>query len=376
MTPSDIAILTKVMGPVMREYTTKAIADATAGLLAKNAALELRILELETRPEPAAGPPGPMGAKGDPGAGIASLLVSADGRLMAHFTDGRSVDAGPLPQGQKGDPGERGEVGLIGPMGPSGPSGERGEKGDRGEPGPMGPAGPIGAVGPIGPSGAIGERGEKGLDGADGAPGPAGRDGIDGKDGAQGMNGKDGAPGLDGKDGAPGLNGKDGAPGERGLQGEKGIDGLHGRDGRDGAPGVPGATGERGLDGKDGADGLHGKDGRDGLGFDDYDLVLDDTRGWLFRLGQGDRVKEWELGLPFDASVWKAGTVYPKGAGVTWDGHYWIALAKTSEQPGEANPAWRLAVRRGKQGREGQKGKDGSPGRDLTHLDPATGQKW
>lgn len=340
MTPADIAVITKVMGPVMREFTAKAIADATAPLLAANAVLEQRILELETKPEPAAGPPGPRGEKGEAGTGVSSLVVSADGRLMTHLTDGRSVDAGPLPRGQKGADGAKGEPGERGPMGPQGQSGERGLTGEPGDPGEPG------------------ARGEKGLDGKDGAIGPAGRDGIDGKDGA------------------PGINGKDGAPGERGVPGEKGLDGLHGRDGRDGAPGAPGIAGEKGLDGKDGRDGINGKDGLDGLGFDDYDLVFDETHGWLFRLGQGERLKEWVLGLPFDAKVWTAGTTYPKGAGTTWDGHYWIALTQTSEPPGEASPAWRMAVRRGKTGREGKQGKEGRPGRDLTQMDPATGQKW
>jgi hypothetical protein len=54
-----------------------------------------------------------------------------------------------------------------------------------------------------------------------------------------------------------------------------------------------------------------------------------------------------------DAGVFVDGTVYPKGAGVTWDGGFWIAQAETRREPGEGRPEWRLAVRRGKQGREG-----------------------
>jgi collagen type III alpha len=104
--------------------------------------------------------------------------------------------------------------------------------------------------------------------------------------------------------------------------------------------------------------------------------VFDEAKGWIFRLANGDRVKERELSIPFDSKAWQAGTVYPKGAGVTWDGGYWIAQTKTHEQPGEGSPDWRLAVRRGKQGREGKQGKDGSPGKDLTQFDPATGRKW
>lgn len=97
MTPADIAAITRVTGHVVREYTAKSIAP----LLDRSAALELRILELETHPAPVAvGPVGPVGQKGDAGASIASLVVSAEGRLLGHLTDGRSLDAGPVPRGK------------------------------------------------------------------------------------------------------------------------------------------------------------------------------------------------------------------------------------------------------------------------------------
>lgn len=262
MTPADIAVITRAIGPVMRDVTAKAVADAVAPLLERNAALELRILELETRP-PVVGPVGPMGVKGEPGA--------------------------------------RGEVGPQGLQGIPGPIGERGPKGDTGERGPQG---------------------------------------------------------------------------EAGHQGEKGMDGTHGRDGRDGMPGLPGAPGEKGMDGRNGVDGINGKDGRDGLGFDDADLVLDETRGWILRMSHGDRVKEWAIPMPFFAGNWEAGQTYPKGAGVRWDGHYWWALNATHTQPGEGSTDWQIVVSRGKQGREGKQGKDGAPGRDLTQMDPMTGRKW
>jgi hypothetical protein len=369
-----------VESPVFLDHIKQAFEShresALAPLEARNAELERRILELETRPEPQAGPAGPMGQKGADGAGIAALVVSADGRLLAHMTDGRSVDAGPVPRGQKGDTGDRGEVGPAGPMGPQGepgPPGAPGERGQDGAPGQKGLDGKDGEMGPAGRDGVDGKDGAPGVDGKDGAPG------LNGKDGADGRDGKDGAPGLNGKDGANGLDGKDGAPGvagERGPQGEKGLDGLHGRDGRDGAPGAPGLPGEKGLDGRNGADGLNGKDGLDGLGFDDFDLTLDESRGWILRLAQGERVKETPIPVPFYMGNWEAGKTYPKAAGVRWDGHYWWALKQTVEQPGDGSSAWQIVVSRGKQGKEGPRGKDGSPGRDLTQMDPATGRKW
>jgi len=143
-----------------------------------------------------------------------------------------------------------------------------------------------------------------------------------------------------------------------------GKDGAPGRDGRDGLPGTAGEAGAKGADGlngKDGKDGLNGKDGADGLGFDDAELVCEET-GWKLKLVSGARTKEFALNLPFEAGAWEAGKTYAKGAGVTWDGHYWIAQQATHVQPGEQRPEWRLAVRRGKQGKEGKPGPQGPQG--------------
>jgi Tfp pilus assembly major pilin PilA len=97
VTPADIAILTGVMGPIVREFTAKAVSEAVAPVLARNAELELRVLELETVPRVAmTGEVGPQGAKGDPGPSISTLTITAEGRLLAHLTDGRSLDAGPV----------------------------------------------------------------------------------------------------------------------------------------------------------------------------------------------------------------------------------------------------------------------------------------
>lgn len=450
------------IAPLVARITVLEGQKALAPLAGRDVSeLEQRILELETHPAPIAmGPAGPMGHKGDPGPSIASLVVSAEGRLLAHFTDGRSLDAGPVPRGADGvsvtvadlsgvissevdkvfvadrslmvddvlkripqpkdgapgPPGERGQdaqapdidaivtrvVGLVLPP-------ERGEKGETGERGPAGITGDSGLTGERGP------QGERGSDGKDGEStvGIPGRDGIDGKSVDMDeiktrvdlhlvqaiaalqvpKDGKDGAPGADGRsvtleDVTPFITreleqriatlpiAKDGI----GFTGA-----VVTREGHLVMTLSNGATQDVGsVIGKDGAPGLDGKDavgtpginGKDGLGFDNFDMELDQTRGWILRLFQGDRVKEWELGIPFDARIWAAGLIYPKGAGVTWDGHYWIAQEPTTDPPGEGSPAWRLAVRRGKQGREGKQGKDGSAGRDLTQMDPATGRKW
>lgn len=255
----------------------------------------------------------------------------ADLRTRLMSVEGRA----PVP-GPQGPQGERGEPGLVGPKGMDGAIGPAGERG------------PMGEVGQRGP---MGEKGEPGLNGKDGAPGLAGKDGLDG------LQGKDGRDGMDGKDGAPGLNGKDGAiglTGEKGANGRDGLPGVPGRWGDKGDPGAPGKDGRDGLNGKDGADGLHGKDG---LGFDD--LVFDERKGWLLK--SADR--EIAIPIPFDAGVWQSGRLYPKGAGTTVNGAFWLAREATLTRPGDGSPesakAWRLAVKGGKDGKPGSQGPAG-----------------
>jgi len=67
---------------------------------------------------------------------------------------------------------------------------------------------------------------------------------------------------------------------------------------------------------------------------------------------------EWAVPLPFDAGVWQPGRVYPKGAGVTVKGAWWIAQKDTSERPGDSRD-YRLAVKGGRDGKDGKDGKDG-----------------
>lgn len=150
---------------------------------------------------------------------------------------------------------------------------------------------------------------------------------------------------------------------------EKDLGRVVGEPGRDGLPGVPGWKGEKGDAGRDGIDGKHGingKDGanglngKDGLGFDDLAFVFEDTKGWIARFRRGDLVKDYPLGVPFDAGVWKAGK-YPKGASVTRRGSLFIAQRDTAAIPDENTPEsrdWRLAVKSGRDGKPGRDGRD------------------
>ena len=125
---------------------------------------------------------------------------------------------------------------------------------------------------------------------------------------------------------------------------------------------IPGEPGKVGPVGPAGTPGLNGKDGAPGLGFDDLDLVFDETRGYLLRCQRGKQLKEWAVPIPFDAGVWTFGRVYPKGAGVTVKGAWWIAQQDTSARPGDDTSdsrAWRLSVKGGRDGKDGKNGKDG-----------------
>jgi integrin beta 3 len=261
-----------------------------------------------------------------------------------------------------------------------------------------GPPGPPGPAGPQGDAGVPGKDGSPGRDGVDGVQGPQGEKGLDG------VNGKDGAPGAVGQKGADGINGKDGQPGadgQKGLDGTDGIglaDALIDREGRlvltmsngstkaigtvagkDGAPGAAGRDADdagiidrlskqidswdRPTNGKDGRDGIDGKDGTDGLGVDDLDLVFDESKGYRLVWSNGAKSIQRSLAVPFHAGVWMDGRSYVTGACVTAKGSTWIALAATKGAvPGaatEESRVWRLAVKRGADGKPGKDGKRG-----------------
>lgn len=169
---------------------------------------------------------------------------------------------------------------------------------------------------------------------------------------------------------------------------EKGDPGQNGRDGTDGKDGLPGADGKsitpeeiapivesaisrglleterRGMDmvqraidsipkpenGKDGKDGANGKDG---FGFDDLSVEHDGRRGFSFKFTQGDTVKAFDFVVPYviDAGFYQEGKYYEAGDGTTFGGSYWIAKEATTEKPGAGSESWRLAVKKGRDGK-------------------------
>jgi hypothetical protein len=157
----------------------------------------------------------------------------------------------------------------------------------------------------------------------------------------------------DGKDGAKGDPGEPGEPGPAGKDGVGLAGALIDRDGGLVVTLTDGSTRELGpVVGKDGAPGA---DGRDGLGFEEMSEELaDDGRTIIRRYVRGDVVKEFRhtFSVVLDRGVFKTGETYRAGDGVTWAGSYWIAQEDTSEKP-DGGKGWRLAVKRGRDGKDG-----------------------
>lgn len=146
---------------------------------------------------------------------------------------------------------------------------------------------------------------------------------------------------------------------------EKDLGSIVGTDGAPGLPGVPGREGEKGdpgINGTNGLDGTNGSAGRDGLGFDDLSVVFDERKGYLLRFTRGEEMKDFPIPIPFDAGIWQSGRPYPKGAGVTVRGAFWIAQRATTARPGDEGGKsvdWRMSVKSGEKGIPGPPGRDG-----------------
>ncbi len=97
--------------------------------------------------------------------------------------------------------------------------------------------------------------------------------------------------------------------------------------------------------------GPRGEPGRDGFGFDDLSVVETD-KGWMIRFSKGTEVKEFRLPIVTDRGVFKDGTGYRRGDGVSFGGSWFIAQEDTTEKP-ETGKGWRLAVKRGRDGKDG-----------------------
>lgn len=321
----DTKALAAATAAIVREH----LASEISPLIAENEALRERVEALEAR----SAQPGPAGVDGQDGRDGAD---GKDGR------DGKDVDPVTL----------RGIVSELVQMEVSKQVPEA-----------------IAAL-PIPERGEKGEDGERGADGTDGADGKDGRDGVDGKDGIDGTHGNDGSDGADGKDGRDGRDGVDGSDGKDGASGADGKDGRDGADGKDGA-GIADLVIDRDgnliasftdgrmkhlgqVVGKDGRDGADGKDGIP-FGVDDLDMTLmEDGRTLRMSFTKGDTEYAFQVPFPvvIDRGVFADGKSYEEGDGVTWGGSFWIAQRATRSKPDSADSGWRLAVKRGRDGKD------------------------
>lgn len=190
--------------------------------------------------------------------------------------------------------------------------------------------------------------------------------------------------GKDGRDGKPGEQGERGEQGEKGDAGESGKDGLDGKDG---------------ADGRDGKDGLDGRDGRDALdieilplinpekvyprgtfathkgglwkahsntsgmkgwecivnGVADVEVSYDEERSFEIKIlktaGEAE-IKKFVMPIVIDKGVYKKDFAYSKNDGVTYGGSYWLAQKDNPEGVPGASKDFRLAVKRGRDGKE------------------------
>jgi integrin beta 3 len=150
-----------------------------------------------------------------------------------------------------------------------------------------------------------------------------------------------------------------------GPQGEQGQRGEHGDKGDRGEAGKQGPMGPPGLDGKDGERGQKGEPGRNASDLTllqeqieqrmqraiDAMAVTTPDGGRTLRWAIGDIVREIKTAVVLDAGIWKEGTNYVPGDGVTLGGSFFIAQAATTARPGVSDD-WRLAIKRGTDGRD------------------------
>lgn len=99
------------------------------------------------------------------------------------------------------------------------------------------------------------------------------------------------------------------------------------------------------------------KDGRDGFSLDDLQIEQRDERTLVLRFARGDLAREHvlRLGHPLDQGVFREGAAYLRGDGVTFGGSWWIAQKDAPEGKPGLSSDWRLAVKKGRDGKDWSK---------------------
>jgi hypothetical protein len=176
--------------------------------------------------------------------------------------------------------------------------------------------------------------------------------------------------GKDGRDGRDGRDGTDGQPGRDSLE----VDVLSTIDETRSYPRGTFASFKGGLwISRRTTNGLEGWDCIV-KGFDGVSVEMTDERtvSFVASLTDGQQVsKSFSIPTVLDQGVFKEGSEYRIGDGVTFQGSFWIAQAETKQRPGDSSD-WRLAV---KKGRDGKNGTNGTNGRDGLNGKSWTGDR-
>lgn len=96
-----------------------------------------------------------------------------------------------------------------------------------------------------------------------------------------------------------------------------------------------------------------GTDGVDGLGIEDLQVEHDGDGNIVLRFARGQITREFALRLPRfkDCGIFRETDEFKQGDGVTWGGSFFIAQKDApAGKPGESDD-WRLAVKRGRDGK-------------------------
>lgn len=405
---------------------------AIAPIQARIAAFDARLHALETRAA-VPGPPGPPGEKGDRGdrgeapvdlvlplqqkwTDLANELavirddIGTIGRGLRERLD--AIERTPGPPGPRGEPGVVDDA-LLSDLVFAAVAAQPAASGPPGPPGPPGPEGtlteieldvlverltartdPLGlAAEVLGRLPALVEAAVESRRPKDGEPGPVGAVGPPGPPGPAGaaatvdletlaaqvaeVLGLEAAverlPALVAA-AVEAVRPKDGAPGPAGAIGPPGPPGPPGPVGRDGLPGQPGTPGRDGATGLAGTDGTNGRDGV--VTLEGVRVEYDGERTVTFLTERGPLVGGTiRLPIVLDKGIYRDGTRYERGDGVTWRGSYWIAQEAIADKPsGDTDARWRLAVKSGREGKAGPPGPAGPTGPRGEKGD--TSAKW
>lgn len=98
-----------------------------------------------------------------------------------------------------------------------------------------------------------------------------------------------------------------------------------------------------------------GEDGQDGISFDTAAGEYDAERGFVIRLGAGERCTELVLPYMVHRGFWREGLGTKAGQSITHDGALWIAKRDNASKPClENDQDWALGARKGRDGKDGK----------------------